>query len=65
VPALAKQIARIYERDVKNRLYAGYASAGQAFVHKDDMINAFCRVMGHDYRAEISRPHRCMDRGAV
>jgi len=45
VPTLAQQIARIYERDMKSRLYAGDPSAGQAFVHKDDMIDAFCKVI--------------------
>ncbi|MGH6916505.1 MAG: NAD-dependent epimerase/dehydratase family protein, partial [Geminicoccaceae bacterium] len=45
VPTLAQQIARIYERDLKGHLYAGDLRAGQAFVHKDDMIAAFRRVI--------------------
>jgi nucleoside-diphosphate-sugar epimerase len=45
VPTLAQQIARIYERDVKSHLYAGDPRTGQAFVHKDDMIDAFRRAI--------------------
>ena len=45
VPTLAEQIARIYERELKSHLYAGDLRAGQAFVHKDDMIDAFRRVI--------------------
>ncbi len=45
VPTLAQQIARIYERDVKSHLYAGDTRTGQAFVHKDDMVDAFCRAI--------------------
>jgi nucleoside-diphosphate-sugar epimerase/uncharacterized membrane protein len=45
VPTLAQQIARIYERDLKGHLYAGDLRAGQAFVHKEDMIDAFRRVI--------------------
>jgi nucleoside-diphosphate-sugar epimerase len=45
VPTLAQQIARIYERDVKSHFDAGDLRAGQAFVHKDDMIDAFRRVI--------------------
>jgi len=45
VPTLAHQIARIYERGVKSHLYAGDLRTGQAFVHEDDMIDAFRRVV--------------------
>jgi nucleoside-diphosphate-sugar epimerase len=45
VPTLAQQIARIYERDLKSHLYAGDPRAGQAFIHKDDMIDAFRRTI--------------------
>jgi nucleoside-diphosphate-sugar epimerase/uncharacterized membrane protein len=45
VPTLAHQIARIYERDIKGRLYAGDLRAGQSFVHKADMIDAFRRAI--------------------
>src|SRR5690606_29417382 len=34
-----------YERDIKGRLYSGDTAAGQAFLHKDDMIDAFERVI--------------------
>lgn len=39
VPTLAHQIARIYERTMKSHLYAGNSQAGQAFIHRDDMIS--------------------------
>jgi len=45
VPTLSYQIARIYEREFKSRLYAGDLMAGQAFVHKEDMIDVFARVV--------------------
>ena len=45
VPTLAQQIARIYERDIKSHLYAGDTRTGQALIHKDDMIDAFHRVI--------------------
>jgi nucleoside-diphosphate-sugar epimerase len=45
VPTLAQQIARIYERELQAHLYAGDLRAGQAFVHKDDLIDAFRRVI--------------------
>ena len=45
VPTLAHQIARIYERGAKSHLYAGDLRTGQAFVHQDDMVDAFRRVL--------------------
>lgn len=45
VPTLGHQIARIYERDLKANLYAGDPEAGQSFLHKDDMIDAFKRTL--------------------
>src|SRR5918996_3263161 len=45
VLTLAHQIARIYERGVKSHLYSGDLGTGQAFVHKDDMIDAFRRTI--------------------
>lgn len=51
VPTLAQQIARIYERDVKSYLYSGNPDAGQSFLHKEDMIDAFRRAV--DRRAEL------------
>lgn len=41
VPTLSQQIARIYEKDFKSRLYSGDLMAGQAFIHKDDMTALF------------------------
>lgn len=45
VPTLAHQITRIYERDLKANLYSGDTNAGQAFLHKKDMIDAFKRTI--------------------
>ncbi|MCW8091646.1 vitamin K epoxide reductase family protein [Alteromonas sp. ASW11-130] len=45
VPTLSHQIARIYERQLKSGLYSGDAQAGQAFLHKDDMIDLFARAI--------------------
>ncbi|MEO3997275.1 NAD(P)-dependent oxidoreductase [Mesorhizobium sp. CAU 1732] len=41
VPTLAHQITRIYERDLKSRLYSGDKRAGQSFIHRDDMMRLF------------------------
>lgn len=51
VPTLSHQIARIYERDFKSRLYSGDLKTGQSFLHREDMINAFLRTV--DRRADI------------
>lgn len=45
VPTLAQQIGRIYERDLKSHLYSGDTAVGQAFVHQEDMIDAFRRTI--------------------
>lgn len=45
VPTLSHQIARIYEEDMKSHLYSGDTNAGQAFVHRDDMMEAFVRTI--------------------
>lgn len=45
VPTLAHQITRIYERDLQSHLYPGNRAAGQAMLHRDDMIDAFRRVI--------------------
>ena len=45
VPTLANQIARIYERDFQSYFYSGRTSAGQAMVHRDDMLDAFKRTI--------------------
>lgn len=51
VPTLANQIARIYERDVQSHVYSGSTSVGQSMLHRDDMLDAFCRTV--DRRKEI------------
>lgn len=51
VPTLSQQIARIYERDLKSHLYAGETRTGQAFIHRDDMVDAFRRTV--DRRGSI------------
>lgn len=45
VPTLSHQIARIYERDLTSRAYAGDMRAGQAMIHLDDMLDLFERVI--------------------
>ncbi|NMH59232.1 vitamin K epoxide reductase family protein [Alteromonas ponticola] len=45
VPTLSHQIARIYERQLKSWLYSGDSQAGQAFLHKEDMIDLFNRAI--------------------
>ncbi|RKF12713.1 NAD-dependent epimerase/dehydratase family protein [Roseovarius spongiae] len=51
VPTLSHQIARIYERDFKSHVFSGNTDAGQAFIHLDDMLALFKRVV--DRRARI------------
>lgn len=45
VPTLAQQIRRIYERDLQSHLYSGDVRAGQSMLHKEDMADAFRRVV--------------------
>lgn len=45
VPLLSHQIARIYEHSLKSHMYAASTDVGQAFVHQDDMIDAFRRTV--------------------
>lgn len=51
VPTLSQQIARIYERAPKAHAYSGSLDTGQAFVHQDDMVDAFVRTL--DRRGEL------------
>jgi nucleoside-diphosphate-sugar epimerase len=51
VPTLSNQISRIYEREFQSHLYSGSTRAGQSMVHRDDMLDAFKRVI--DRRKEI------------
>jgi nucleoside-diphosphate-sugar epimerase len=52
VPTLAHQIARIYERDLKSHLYSGDPNAGQAMVHREDMLDAFKRAIERRHQLE-------------
>lgn len=45
VPTLSHQIARIYERRLKSHLFSGDPNAGQSFIHIDDMLDLFRRVV--------------------
>lgn len=45
VPTLAHQIARIYEATLKSHLYSGDPDVGQAFLHQEDMVDAFARCI--------------------
>ena len=56
VPTLSHQIARIYDRDIKSHLYSGDTRAGQAFIHRDDMLDLFHRTI--DRRAQL--PETCV-----
>ncbi|HEY0964034.1 MAG TPA: vitamin K epoxide reductase family protein [Pseudomonadales bacterium] len=51
VPTLTQQIARIYERNFQSHLYAGDPQTGQSFIHKQDMVDVFKRVI--DQRAQL------------
>lgn len=53
VPTLTHQIARIHRRSVKSHLYSGSGERGQAFVHRDDLIDAVHRTV--DRRAELPK----------
>ena len=52
VPTFANQIARIYERDFQSHFYSGDTRAGQAMIHRDDLIDAFVRTV--DRRASLA-----------
>src|SRR3990170_1887868 len=51
VPTLANQIARIHARDLQSYFYSGSTLAGQAMVHREDMLAAFRRTV--DRRKDI------------
>ncbi|WP_121068134.1 NAD-dependent epimerase/dehydratase family protein [Chachezhania antarctica] len=53
VPTLSHQIARIYERSFKSHAFSGDMNAGQAFIHRDDMLDLFRRVIAR--RADLDR----------
>lgn len=48
---LANQIQRIYERKLTSHLFPGHISHGQAFVHLDDLAEAFLRLV--ERRAQL------------
>ena len=48
---LAHQIQRIYERQFSGHLYSGEIAHGQAFMHKDDLVDAIERVV--ERRAQL------------
>jgi nucleoside-diphosphate-sugar epimerase len=48
---LARQIQRIYERQLTSQVFPGDTAHGQAFVHLDDVVEAFARVVEH--RADL------------
>lgn len=45
LPALAQQIARIYERKLISRVFPGDSSHGQASIHMDDLLDAFVALI--------------------
>jgi nucleoside-diphosphate-sugar epimerase len=55
VPTMAQQMAAVYERELQSYVFAGDKRAGQAALHRDDMVAAF--RLGVDRRAEL--PSEC------
>ena len=55
VPSLAHQVQRIYERSFQSHLFSGDTSAGQSFVHSDDVIDAFCQAVRHRHALRDTR----------
>jgi len=53
IPTLMHQISRIYEKELKSFLYAGDSRAGQAFIHKKDMVSLFKKVI--DKRKDLPK----------
>ncbi len=51
VPTLAQQIARIHQRDLQSHLAAGDPQAGQAMLHREDLVDAVRRTI--ERRAEL------------
>ena len=51
VPTFGNQVARIYERDFQSHLYSGDTDAGQAMLHREDMLDAFVRAV--ESRADL------------
>jgi nucleoside-diphosphate-sugar epimerase len=55
VPTMAQQMAAVYERELQSYVFAGDKRAGQAALHREDMVAAFRLAV--DRRAEL--PHEC------
>ena len=55
VPTLTYQIARIYEREFKSYVYSGDLMAGQAFLHQQDMVELFSKVL--KWRNDLPNEH--------
>jgi nucleoside-diphosphate-sugar epimerase len=53
VPTMAQQMAAVYERELQSYVFAGDKRAGQAALHRDDMVEAFRLAV--DRRAELPR----------
>ena len=45
VPTLARQMARVYERDFQSHLYSGSTLVGQSALHREDMLDAIRRTV--------------------
>lgn len=50
-PFLAHQIERIYERRITGSFYAGDTARGQSFIHIEDLVEVFVRLV--ERRAEL------------
>lgn len=53
LPALGQQIQRIYEKQLKARVFPGDSSHGQASLHLDDLTDLFARVI--DERRKLAK----------
>ncbi|MFN3651331.1 MAG: NAD-dependent epimerase/dehydratase family protein [Armatimonadota bacterium] len=50
-PALARQLQRIYERDLTGHLYPADPDRGMTYLHMEDLLDALVRIV--DRRAEL------------
>lgn len=53
---LAHQIQRIYERKLVSHVFPGHIAHGQAFLHLDDLTDAFERLVHHRQRLPPALP---------